>query len=134
MNQGHTYEQLLCKTLNFENSDVPNLTVHDGEKVESWPDFAMVVGQTTFNNVVVNHSGAAANNEFDSSMFEISESSISSFVSIPSTSYESSWNLAYETSNVKETRTDGSSFTLSGERIYHNMETSNGKLKSFEGI
>ena len=32
MNQGHNYEQLLYNTLNFENSDVPNLTVHDSEK------------------------------------------------------------------------------------------------------
>ena len=128
MNQRHTYEQLQHNTLNLENSDVSDLTVHDSEKMELWPDSAMLNDQTAFNDMIDSHSGAAVNNDFVTSMFEIPESSISSFASLPSISNESTWNLAYETSNVKETRTEGQSSTLSGERIYHNLETSNGKL------
>ena len=128
MNQRHTYEQLKCNTLNLENSDVSYLTVHDSEKIELWPDSAMLVDQTAINDMIDNHSGAAVNNDFVSSLFEIPESSISPLASLPSISNQSTWNLAYETSNVKETRTEGPSSTLSGERIYHNLQTSNGKV------
>ena len=131
MNQRHTYEQLLFNTLNLENSDVPNLMVNDSEKIESWPNSATVVGQTAIDDMIVNHSGEAVYNDFDSSMFEIPESSISSFASLPATSNESTWNLAHETSNMKETRTEGDSLFLSGERTYHNLNTSNGNSKSF---
>ena len=123
----HNYEQLLYSTLNLESASGFDLMVHDSEKLESWPDSATVVGQTAFNDIIDNHFGAAVNNDFDSSMFEMPESSISSFASLPLASNESNWNLAYETSSVKETRTESASLALSGGRVYHNLETSNGK-------
>ena len=123
--QEETFDQLIYNTLTLEDQDQQDLPLHSYDRMNSCE---MEFGPEAMNDIFVNNSEATVGNDISISIFESPESSISSHISMPLSSNDSSFNINDDSSITTDTRsrTENYSSNLSEERIYHNLETAEG--------